>query len=70
MAKATGAPVVPVFPELTREGSVRLEILPPLPETGDALSRALGRLLAERWPSLVGQVEWRMLEQFESFERV
>lgn len=62
LAEAGNCPVVPVFPSLNWDGSLRLEILPPL-DRADMLG-TYGRLLRDRWSRDLLQLDWRLLDVF------
>ncbi|MEM7698434.1 MAG: AMP-binding protein [Verrucomicrobiota bacterium] len=61
LARRTGCPVYPMFPELHFDGSFRVSILPPLPE--DGMLEAYGEVLLERWARDLGQTQWWLMQK-------
>ena len=60
--------VVPVRPELAWSGTISVEFLPTL--NSDAVLESYGAHLTRSWPRDLGLLEWRMLENYLSWDPV
>ena len=67
LAKATGKAVVPLFPELTENGTIRIQVLPALKEA--TMLTDYAQLLRDRWPRDLPQWQGYMVDKFLALPR-